>query len=152
MDRKTSGMRARALALLLLVLVAGAVLGAALVTARLSPPQPPAADTTAVSVDGDPFGRLDLTDAQRESIDSILADMGAVTDSLLATSRQALLAEARAAETGIRSVLTPDQAARFDSLLVDLGGIRMRVERRMVVSDSADGERARSPSAADDPR
>lgn len=141
MDRKNKNTRVRAFALLTLVLTAGVVLGVALATARLSTPEPPSADTTAVSVDGDPFGRLDLTDAQRERIDSILADMSATTDSLLSTSREAILAEAKAAEAGIRSVLTPDQEVRFDSLLADLGGIRMRVERRMVVSDSADDPR-----------
>lgn len=126
----------RGLGLLLVVFLAGALLGRSLAPDRSPGLQLPPTDSVSVSLDGDPFESIGLTDSQRATVDSILDALGAETDSLLSQSRGVLVGRAADAKDGIRAVLTPDQAVVFDSVLNEIGGLRVRFARRMVAPDS----------------
>jgi len=136
MSPRSNQRRLRGLGLLLLLFVAGAVLGWSLASSNGQGGPSFSADTLEVSVDGDPFESLGLTTQQRAVVDSIIDALGARTDSLLAESREALVDEARQARVGIRDVLTDEQAVAFDSVLEELGGLKVRVAKRLLVPDS----------------
>lgn len=136
MSLRPSHRRLRGLGLLLLLFVAGAVMGWSLASSKGEGPPGFPADSLSVSVDGDPFASLGLTNQQRAVVDSIIDALGMRTDSLLAESREALVAEAKQARVGIREVLTADQAVAFDSVLQELGGLKVRVSKRVLVPDS----------------
>lgn len=73
--------------------------------------------------------RLDLTDAQRTQIESILERRHQRLAEIRDTTRPRMLAEINAANAEIEKVLTPEQREKFASMRLHLGHPRGRGRR-----------------------
>lgn len=117
--------RAKGIAILLLTFLVGGLAGAALERARASrgTPQPAARWWEARPGPRRPgglprmFRELNLTDEQRAQIHEIMEQAGPQTDEVLNELLPRLRAVTDSIHDEIRAVLTPEQAAKLDSLL-----------------------------------
>jgi len=79
------------------------------------------------------FEGLDLTDEQRERVDSVLAAMRGSTDSLMEEARVDMVERATRARRAIEEVLTPEQVERLEERFETLGPLMIR---RIRVNDT----------------
>ncbi|MDX1623639.1 MAG: hypothetical protein R3199_06630 [Gemmatimonadota bacterium] len=123
--------RAKGLALLAVVFVAGALAGAALDRWWTASTAPPSEDIPVGPMVRDgrlppAFERIDLTDEQRERIEAILATWQPRVDSLLGTTLPALRAVTDSVRQEVEAVLTPEQRERLAELLPEGPPSRVR--------------------------
>ncbi len=117
--------RAKGIAILLLTFLVGGLAGAALERARASRSAP---EPTTRGWEARPgafrpgrlppaFGRLGLTDEQRARISEIMEQAWPQTEEIMSEMLPRLRAVTDSIHDEIRAVLTPEQAAKLDSLL-----------------------------------
>ena len=129
--------RAQGVALLVVMFVAGVLAGMAFERLRARPDFPPPGQEPGIDMmrPFSPgrlppmFDELSLTAAQRAEIGEILERSRPRTDELLESMLPRLRAVTDSVRDEIRAVLTPEQAAKLDSLMADIGN-RTRGMRR----------------------
>ncbi|MGD8868607.1 MAG: hypothetical protein PVI01_13300 [Gemmatimonadales bacterium] len=129
--------RAQGVALLVVMFVAGVLAGMALERLRARPDFPPPGQERGMGMIR-PFGperlppmfeALNLTADQQAQIAEIIEQSRPRTDELLESMLPRLRAVTDSVRNEIRAVLTPEQAAKLDSLMADVGK-RFRGMRR----------------------
>lgn len=119
--------RAKGIALLVVTFIIGALAGGAVERARVArqaavPPQPVEGHLPPLGQRRLPtaFRQLNLTASQRQEIAAILERAQPRTQLIMHEWLPRLRAVTDSVHAEIRAVLTPEQAARFDSLMADM--------------------------------
>lgn len=135
MSRRDGPGRARWIAALLLVLVFSAGALAALAAADLG--ERGAEGPTAVRVEAGPMGAgglddLDLSDEQRQAINTLFASYQPRTDEIIETALAELRTLMDRLDGEVRGFLSPDQLETYERLR--MGGIRVQAIRRTMTA------------------